>query len=174
LSEPVLEEIKLWARITAKLRTSAEIDYTTGELTNFMYPEAPTRILEQLVTLYRALKSLDASYTDDVALDCLKKVVLSSCPDLRTAILKIMVTGGQYTQREMADLLRVNKKTAYKEMNILCFLGLAQKDNKNLDMYSEYGHYIFYIDPENDMAKRLRQHWTSAAVRDINLASIGE
>lgn len=160
IKSDILDKIKKWAQTTAKLRATPSIDYTTGELTNLIYPEQPTRILEQLITLYRALKSLDEQYTDEKALEIIKKIVISTCSPLRIKTLfHLLSTGQKVSKREVGDALGISKKTAYTELLILAQLGIAKKEEDIYLAEQDKSFYKFQINPQNEITQHLAREY---------------
>jgi len=128
LSPDSLNKIKELSSAITKLRATAEVDYSSGELNNLIYPEEPARVLSQLLVLYKSLKSLDDEYSDERAIKIIEKVVFSSCSEIRVRILITLIEkkGSHLSRKKVANKLKIGIKTAFRELNILYHLGLVE------------------------------------------------
>jgi len=69
-------------------RASGKTDRQTNELSFNVHPEKAGRIYLQIRRLYRALKSIHDDYTDEEAIDIIRKVVFDSADPYRIQILR--------------------------------------------------------------------------------------
>lgn len=137
ISEEAKKKIFLFTRFITKLRATAEIDSYTGGLTNFVYPEKPTRILEQMKGIFQALKTLSLDYSDKTALDRLRKITKSTIHPVRLAILKKLVESGTLSTSGIQKAVGLGFKTVYSELCVLQQLGLVNYEEE--DMTNKYG-----------------------------------
>jgi hypothetical protein len=115
-SEKVKEELMQLAQTTATLRAATESDNFTGELTNFVYEEEPTRVLNQFKALFVALKNLDANYSDESALRVIQRVVLSSIHPIRLRILIELMKTSRLSTTEIQKRLSIGWKTVNTQL----------------------------------------------------------
>lgn len=124
----VKKKLFQYADFITQLRASAECDWKTGELTNFVYPEKPTRILEQLKMLFTCLKQLDYDYSNEEALLRILEIVKSSIHPVR---LKILLTVKQ--EHQLLSTTEISRKvglayvTTNRELQICRQLGILIK-----------------------------------------------
>lgn len=134
IPETVKDKLFQYSKFIALLRAYAECDWRTGELTNFVYPEKPTRVLEQLKMLFIALKLLDPEYTDELALKRVFEVVKSSIHPVRLKILKLTLEG-ELTTTQISNRVGLHHITTNRELQTSKHLKLIDerknKDNKN-------------------------------------------
>jgi hypothetical protein len=164
IGEEIERKIKKWAQVVANLRVSGDIDYSTGELMNPLYPEQPTRILQQLLTLFRALKSLDEDYSDSEAMEVIKKVVVSSCDPTRFRILRFLMENAiskeeGYSKRELANEEKISTKKVFIEANILYHLGLVKRNNILVDYDRDLFNFKFKINSDNPIVQHLAKEF---------------
>ncbi len=126
------------AKSLTKLRATAEVDYTTGELNNLIYPEEPARILSQLIVLWHSLNSLDEKYNQDKTKRIIQKIVFSSCSQIRLKVLVFLIKnkGLWFSRKKISKDLKIGNKTVYRECNILTHLGLLNisEETPNADL----------------------------------------
>lgn len=134
ISTDIKIQIEKMAAWLCDMRASASVDSYSGELRGDVHPEKPTRVLKQLKRIYICLKSLDDNYPDQKALKILKEIVESSADQIRLNILdlfkKTKTSENILTTSQVADKLRIGKKTAKTELSILWNLGLL---NRNIE-----------------------------------------
>jgi len=140
IDKQYLDRIKRLAGALTKLRAVADIDFSSGELNNLVYPEEPARVLGQLMVLFKALKSLDDNYSNERAMMIILKVVLSSCSEIRIRILKyLMLHKDEFIgQKKVANSMKIGNRTAYRELNTLYHLGLLLLDESVPDETRPY------------------------------------
>lgn len=160
ISKNVRETIETLAIFLSYMRATAEIDTYTGELLSKVYPEEPTRCLKQLKILFTALKSLDKDYSDKQALDCIKKVVMSSSNQRRLDVFKTLLKSeADLSTRGIADKLKYGYKTAWKEVQVLWNLGFLKKksfaktDKNNRTRHIDHWHFC----QKNKLLKKLKK-----------------
>lgn len=134
----------------AILRASAMTDWKYNELTNYVYPEVPTRLVKQLKRLYQSLKNLDEKYSDERAKEIITHVVNSSGSKIRQKVLDLFYKNPdkEYTIPELQSILKIGRSTLKTELEILWNLGIITKEtrNENVGGYvytDEYGHEQF-------------------------------
>jgi DNA-binding transcriptional ArsR family regulator len=156
IKKEVLEDIKKWALITAKLRAPADIDRSSGELTNPIYPEQPTRVLQQLLTFYRALKSLDEEYSDERALEIIKELATSSGNQIRIKVLmKLLEEKEEHTKRQLANKMDIDYRTVYGQLNALTNMGLVKRRDIVMQGYDERYMRLFKVNKEDITVQHL-------------------
>lgn len=139
ISEEVMAKIKAMVHYLRYMRATADTDSYTGELINIAYPEQPTRSLKQLVRLFRCLKSLDPSYSDGRALEVLEHVVKSSVLPIREGIMMLLKDAkDRMSTSKIAEELRLGKKTAFRELNILWNIKLVERETDEFDPKGTY------------------------------------
>jgi len=126
------------------LRATAMTDWKYGELTNFIHPEVPTRLVKQLKRLYQALKSLDNEYSDERAKSIISHVVDSSGNKIRQAILDTFNKNpeNEYTIPNLHSILKIGRTALKTELEILWNLGIISKDVRNENV----GGYVYKDD----------------------------
>jgi hypothetical protein len=125
ISAETREELENLALMIATLRAATESDNYTGELTNFVYEEMPTRILLQLKDLFVSLKNLDEEYPTEKVLDILKKIALSSIHPIRLQIVLELMKFEQLTTTELQKHLSIAWKTVLTQLYTAKQLGLV-------------------------------------------------
>lgn len=119
------QELMNVAKMIAVLRAATESDSYSGELTNFVYQEKPTRVLLQLKTLFIGLKNIDIDYSDEKALKIVQKVALSSINPVRLRIIIDLLAAGRLTTTEIQKRLSVGYKTIVTQLYSAKQLGLV-------------------------------------------------
>ena len=128
ITPEVKEKIMALTLYLTKMRAATSIDSYSGDLRSNVTPERPTRLLKQLKRLFVCLKSLDYNYPDETALEIIKEVVMSSVVRNRQLVLKLLVDyDTPLTTSEVADRIRIGKKTAKQELNILWNMGIVDR-----------------------------------------------
>ncbi|MBT6821700.1 hypothetical protein HOA56_04710 [archaeon] len=165
INKKTLETIKTWAVLTTKLRCPAKLDYNrTFDLESPLYPERPTRVLKQYITLFRCLKCLDENYSDERALKIIGKISLDSCKPIRKKILiELMANNTQseigLSQKQVGRLIKINKNTTLGNLNILSGLDLLIKYEYPIDIDRDIYKYTFKINKESKIIKLLSKHY---------------
>ncbi|MBR9701824.1 hypothetical protein GOV13_02790 [Candidatus Pacearchaeota archaeon] len=127
ISKEVKKELMNIAKMISVLRAATESDSYSGELTNFVYQEMPTRILLQIKSIYIGLKNLDDGYSDKKALDVIKRVALSSIHPIRLRILIELMASHELSTTELQKRLSIGYKTiitqlySAKQLNLVVF-----------------------------------------------------
>lgn len=131
------EDLKNIAEFISVVRASAEIDSYTNELRNIVYPEQPTRVVKQLKRLYLALTSLEEGYPKPRAFQILWHLAKSCAFPVRINIFEYFVRNflinslnAKFTTSNISNNLRIGKKTAQRELNILWNMGIINKEEK--------------------------------------------
>ena len=127
ISPEIEKTLMQYADFVTQLRATAECDWRTGDLTNFVYPEKPTRILQQLAMLYECLKQLELD--DDTALARVFEVVRSCIHPVRLKILQVLdkaVNGISTTK--LAHKVGLHYATTNRELQICRHLDLVTRD----------------------------------------------
>lgn len=159
IPEEVRDRIMRLARYLAVMRASAPTDSYSGDLRGFVYPEQPSRILKQLKRLYVCLKLLDDDYPDDRAIEIVREVVESSVDRVRQKVLAYLVkTKFQESTSQVSEALKIGKKAAKTELNILWYLGLIKRQAEEIT--TPYGQTVlvrelWQANPENEDVKTL-------------------
>jgi len=153
--EDILKELKYQALKLAYIRASAEVDYYDGSLLNQVCPEQPTRVLKQLKRIYVGLKSLDDNYSDERALSIIKHLVKSSAFKNRNEILELMIRKNhdKLTTNQIAEEIKIGRKTTRKELNILWNLGLVKRIETYRDELRNIYNYSWYPNKEHVVVK---------------------
>jgi len=151
IPDSVKDTIFIYAQFITVLRATAETDQKS-ELTNFVYPEKPTRILEQLKGLYQALRLIGLS--DEECLQDLKKVTLSSIHPIRLKILLEITKCQKLHTTQIQRNVGIGWFTTYRELNILHALGLIEceiieEDNTTVKVWS--------VTEQSDLIKFVQQ-----------------
>jgi len=133
-NERVRKKIRDLVNYIRLMRASAEIDYSRGELRAEIFPEQPTRIYEQFLNFYSALKSLDLDYSDDRVLELLEHIAKSSASQNRVKVLNYLIKMGiEQVTNNISTKLRLGYKTVYTELNILWNLNIITRKEKDTD-----------------------------------------
>lgn len=119
------------------LRAATESDSYTGELTNFVYKEMPTRILLQLKAIYEGLKNLDENYPDERALKVIQRVALSSMHPIRLEIILNLIKNEQMTTTQIQKSLNIGWKTVVTQLYTARQLGLVDYTEDQYDTEGE-------------------------------------
>ncbi|MEC8339598.1 MAG: hypothetical protein VXZ40_03150 [Nanoarchaeota archaeon] len=158
----IVKRIKSLAEIITYLRATALSEQGTGELISTPSREAPTRVLHQLLTLYKSLKSIDDDYCDNKAMEIVKKVVLSSSNQMRIKVLTLLMIYNcncdnkkGLTSRKVAKELGVSNKVVLKELEVLYLLGLLKKNELVVSVEKELSHYYYMIEETNKVVNML-------------------
>ena len=142
VSQDILDEIKIIARYTAYMRTTAEFDNYTNELRNTAYPEEPTRIAKQLKRLYICLKNLDKNYPDETALRILWHVSKSCAFPFRIRLFEFLSqNNGEFSTSQLSELLQMGKSTVKRECCVLENLSIIKcrrQETSFPDRFYEY------------------------------------
>jgi len=125
ISKETKAEIEKLALTISVLRAATESDSYTGELTNFVYEEMPTRILLQLKDLFTALKNLDDGYSDEKAMNVLRKITLSSIHPIRLKILIELHKSAPLSTTDIQKRLSIGWKTVNTQLYTAKQLGLV-------------------------------------------------
>lgn len=168
ISEAVKKELEDYVSVLRFLRASAELDSSTGELLNLVHPEQPSRCLKQLKRLFICLKSLDKEYSDDKALDCIRHIVISSCPPNRWKVLSTLlrlVSKGQskISIYRICQELRLGYKTVFRELNVLWNLGLIERLVEIKERYVGYQQEVYYwtVDSNKQLIQAIQKIYSA-------------
>lgn len=171
IPEEISEEIKSFAHLLTYLRASVNIDETTGELEGEPNIESPTRVYEQLLTYFRALKSLEENYSDDRALRIIGKLVLSSVDPTRLRVLKYLMENKLgdvmgYTKMKIASEINLSPKRVFGEANALVSVNFVRKNSEELEAKREIWTHRFDLNAGNPFVKHLAKHLKIQLVPD--------
>lgn len=133
ISDNVKKEIMVMAKTVSILRAATESDNYTGELTNFVYEEMPTRILLQLKSIFIGLKNLDEKYTDQKALLVMERLVLSSIHPIRLRIIIELMNAGHASTTELQKKVNIGYKTIKTQLDTASQLGLVRYTQEDTD-----------------------------------------
>lgn len=133
ISEHVKNRLFEYADFVTQLRVTAECDWRTGDLTNFVYPEKPTRILEQLKMLFVCLKRIAPNYSDEDALKRVFEVVKSSIHPVRLKILLTIKETGKLSTTQIAHRVGLHYATTNRELQVCKQLGILTKLETKID-----------------------------------------
>jgi len=125
ISPEARTELETLALTISILRAATESDNYTGELTNFVYEEMPTRILLQLKDLFTTLKSLDETYSDEKALKILRNIASSSIHPIRLQIILELIQSAPLTTTAIQKRLSIGWKTVLTQLYTAKQLGLV-------------------------------------------------
>jgi len=132
------EDLKNIAEFISIVRATAEIDSYTNELRNLVYPEQPTRVVKQLKRIYISLMSLENNYDSKRAFQILWHLAKSCAFPIRISIFEHFVRNffitnkvKEYSTSQIANLLKLGKKTAQRELNILWNMEILEKYEKD-------------------------------------------
>jgi len=135
LTEEETKTIKNIAMFIATVRAAAEVDSMTNELRNLVYPEQPTRIVKQLKRLFLCLTSLEKDYPPKRAFEILWHLAKSCAFPIRINIFEHFVrdfinidVAKEFTTSRIANNLRIGKKTAQRELNVLWNMEILEKN----------------------------------------------
>jgi len=155
ITQKVKETLKDWTEYLRIMRASAETDCSTGELINLVYPEMPTRCLKQLKRLFICLKNLDDNYSDEKALQVIARVIESSITPLRKNVLMQVINNNpSISTSQVAQNLKVGKKTAYTHLNVLRALNLIDME-ESLDQWGRVTERTWWVMKDNRIIKIL-------------------
>lgn len=134
LDQAETESIMNIARFISIVRASAEVDSISNELRNIVYPEQPTRVVKQLKRIYVALLSLEENYSKTRAFEILWHLAKSCAFPIRIQIFEHFIrdfinrnTTKEYSTSSVANNLKIGKKTAQRELNILWNMNILKK-----------------------------------------------
>ena len=134
LTEDETRTIKNIALFVSTVRASAEVDSMTNELRNLVYPEQPTRIVKQLKRLFLCLTSLEKDYPPKRAFEILWHLAKSCAFPIRINIFEHFVREfintditKEFTTSRIANNLRIGKKTAQRDLNVLWNMEILEK-----------------------------------------------
>lgn len=131
INAEVKAELMLMAKTVSILRAATESDNYTGELTNFVYEEMPTRILLQLKSIFIGLKNLDEQYTDEQALKAIQRVVLSSIHPIRLRIIIELLNHNKISTTELQKRINIGYKTIKTQLDTASQLNLVQYEQED-------------------------------------------
>lgn len=126
IKDEVKRELMNLATTISTLRAATESDSYSGELTNFIYEELPTRILLQLRSIFIGLKSLDSNYSDEKALSVIKRVALSSIHPVRLRIIIELLNQGSLSTTQLQKRMSIGYKTIITQLYSAEQLGLVK------------------------------------------------
>lgn len=167
------EEIKRLAELVNYLkymRASADVDSYSGEVISDVSIERPTRCMKQLKRMYVALRSLSEDYPAEKAFGVIKHIVLSSSNQNRCKVYHfIRNMKGRHTTSAVSNNVKLGKKTAYKELNILWNMGLICHETEELD-FGRIKDWWYYDESVNrylvDLTPLIPNNYTSLNIID--------
>lgn len=130
VSKEILEYIYRQSYILILLRATATVDWFTGELSADAEAEVPTRLVEQLTVLYKALKSLDKNYRDTRFKNIIKNIVKSSSHPVRYKLYNIFKEqpDNWFNIPQLQKTTRLGRKTIIAQCETLWNLGSLEKE----------------------------------------------
>lgn len=155
--EKIKEKIMQTAQTITKLRASAESDNYTGELTNFVYPEKPTRILKQLKSIYLGLKKLDENYSDEKAIKIIEKIALSSIHPTRLKIILKVIENTEMTTTQIQKSLGLGWKTVNTQLSTAWQLKILDYEELDEGEEKERKKKVWHTKPESVVIKFLKE-----------------
>lgn len=128
--------LKNIAMFISTIRASAEIDSYSNELRNIVYPEKPTRIVKQLKRIYLSLMSLEENYKSERAFKIIWHLAKSCAFPIRVGIFEHFISDyinrdrkiKAFTTSQVANILRIGKKTSQRELNTLWNMEILNKE----------------------------------------------
>lgn len=158
IEEETQKRIEKWAKIVSRLRTTADVEWETSELKSEMNKESVARILSQLNTLFRSLKSLDSAYSTEKTLNIIRDIALSSITPIRKDVLVYILRNNNLfkkgiNKRDISEDIKISPKTILRELNILWYLGILNRDTIEMD-YERYRH-TYKLNKENELVLHL-------------------
>lgn len=157
INDTVKSELMNLAKMISVLRAATESDSYTGELTNFVYPEMPTRILLQLKTLFIGLKNLDSRYSDQKALRVLQDVALSSIHPIRLKIIIKLFKEPNISTTALQKKLSIGYKTINTQLYTAKQLGLVDyTEDENEDQYKQWSKKVWFT-TDHDVIKYIKK-----------------
>lgn len=163
IPEEIAEDIKKFAHLLTYLRASVNVDDRTGELEGEPHLEAPTRVYDQLLTYFRALKSLDENYTDKKAMGIIGKIVLSSVDPVRMKVLKFLMENKLgsvegYGKGEIANQIKLSPKRVFAEASILSCLDFVIMESEEVKKNEDKYWHKFQLNAGNSFVKHLAKY----------------
>lgn len=111
------------------LRASGSTDWKTGEVSVFMEAEVTTRLIQQLIKLYRALRCLDDEYPDERFEQIIEKIVKSSSNIVRYQIYEYFKKNPEWINPfELHQRLRVARLSIAAQCEALWNMGHLKKE----------------------------------------------
>lgn len=153
LPSEIEKALMQYACFVSQLRVSAECDWRTGDLTNFVYPEKPTRILQQLTMLFKCLKQLNRNYDDQTALARIFEIVKSSIHPVRIKILRSL-DGVSLSTTKLAHKVGLAYPTTNRELQICKHLDLVTKTQ---DTISGGSAFIWELNESHPLIGMVKQ-----------------
>jgi len=171
IPEEIAEDIKKFAHLLTYLRASVNVDDRTGELEGEPNVEAPTRVYDQLLTYFRALKSLDDNYTDKKAMRIIGKMVLSSVDPVRMKVLKFLMENKLgnvegYGKGEIANQIKLSPKRVFAEASILSCLDFVIMESEEVKKNEDKYWHKFQLNAGNSFVKHLAKYLKIQLVPD--------
>lgn len=140
VSEEVKEEIEYVAEWMAKMRATGHFDRSNNELRSTIHPEKPTRILKQFKKIYYNLKKLEDDYSDERALDIIRKIGASCVnPDKRRIYIELDQSEHELELSDIVDRLGISRNSAKRILLEMRNVGILNapfdiKDSGRLEM----------------------------------------
>lgn len=162
ISEDVKKKLFEFADFVTQLRVSAECDWRTGDLTNFVYPEKPTRILEQLKMMFVCLKRIDPEYSDEDALNRIFEVVKSSIHPVRLKILLTIKENGKMSTTQIAHKVGLHYATTNRELQVCKQLGILTRTETEIDGRDSF---IWELNQFHDVSRILEKFKPTSSIK---------
>lgn len=108
----------------ATFRASAQFERQTGELRNFVDEEVPTRLIQQMVLLYKSLKSLEKDYPDEKIKTIVSNIVRASGEPIRQKVYHFFKNnpGMEYHMMGLHEELHIGRQTLKKQCEVLTYM----------------------------------------------------
>ncbi len=133
VTDKVKQILKVQAKRLAIMRAQGDFDRYTNGLMKNVSVEVPSRLVNQLKTLYICLMSLSYDYSSDRALEVIDKVVESSGEPRREKILEELMNRKETTAYRLSKKLRVSRKMVERDLQVLWNVGILDKEKKERD-----------------------------------------
>ncbi|MDY6769300.1 MAG: hypothetical protein SVW02_04300, partial [Candidatus Nanohaloarchaea archaeon] len=133
LPDAVQEELKAQAKRLAVMRAQGDFDRYSNELMKDVSVEIPTRLVDQLKSLYICLTSLSEDYGQEKALSVIDKVVESSGEPRREKIFAELQDRQETNAYRLSQSLRVSQKMVERDLQVLWNLGIVDKEQEERD-----------------------------------------
>ncbi len=151
ISEENINFLKSEAKRCTILRASGMVDKQYKELLNPIDPEVPTRLIKQLIRLWRCLKSLDDDYPDEKAKEIITHIVNSSGDKVRQMVLELLQNNpdDEFKITDVQHHTRLGRKTVKAQLEMLWNLKVIDKETRE----ERIGGYVYTDDLGNEMVR---------------------
>jgi hypothetical protein len=142
------------------LRATAPVDWYSGELSGDADAEVPTRLSEQFIVLYKALKSLDANYPNNKFKKIINNIVKSSSHPVRYKLYNIFKKNPDrwFKISELMKMTKLGRKAVVSQCEILWNLNSVEKEIRE-ELVGATGVYTDKDGVEHTRGGRMRDVW---------------